>query len=115
MKTAFLSCILILFTGCSLNTPKEVKIAQDLVNHFQCNNIDNEQLTHNPITGFQQRTLSVSKDRAQQYIDLYLSGDATLDMPLDDLVELQYGTFKSACEFLGGVTLALDQPIDPET
>lgn len=107
MKSVFSLGALLVLTGCAFGTSKEIQIAEKLISQFECKNIDTEQLTHNPITGFHQRTLSVSKDRALQYIELYKSGESPVEMPLDDMVQQQYITYKSACELLGGLTTEL--------
>ena len=104
MKTFLILGIFLILSGCSFGTSQQVKIAEELLSQFECNNIDNEQLTHNPITGFHQRALSISKEKASSYIESFKNGDSPAEMPLEQMVEQEYNTFKSACQFLGGVT-----------
>lgn len=104
MKILFLFSSVSFLTACTFGTSKEIQIAEKIFSQFECKNIDSDQLTHNPITGFHQRTLSLSKDKALHYIESYKSGNSPADMPLDQMVELQYTTYKSACQFLGGLT-----------
>lgn len=108
MKTVFALSIILLLTGCSLSRSKQVETAEQILHQFECKNIDNAQLAHNPITGFHLRSLSVSKDKASHYIESFKHGDSPTEMPLEQMVEQEYLTFKSACQFLGGVTLEIE-------
>lgn len=108
MKHILALSVLLLLTACSLGSSQEIKSAEKLLSQFECKNIDDDQLTHNPITGFHQRSLSVSRDKALQYIESVKNGDSPSEIPLNEMVEQQYMTYKSACEFLGGVTNDID-------
>ncbi|QIO08270.1 hypothetical protein [Acinetobacter lanii] len=110
MKSLLFAGIFLILTGCSLGTSQQVEMAEQLLTQFECNNIDNEQLTHNPITGFHQRSLAISKEKAASYIESFKEGDSPSEMPLEEMVEQEYVTFKSACQFLGGVTRELQNP-----
>lgn len=104
MKTILLLGIFLILTGCSFGSSKQVQTAENILTQFECKNIDNDQLTHNPITGFHQRTLYISKEKAEAYIENFKAGETSVEMPLEQMVEQQYLTFKSACQYLGGVT-----------
>lgn len=106
MKTPILLSVMITLTGCAFGTSSEIKRAEELIQNFQCNNIDTDQLSHNSITGFHERTLAVSKDKSLEYIDRYKSGDTLFDMPLYEIIQMQYVNYKSACDFLGGVSVS---------
>lgn len=106
MKTPILLCMILFLTGCALGTSKEIKRAEELIQRFECNNIDSDQLSHNSITGFHERTLAVSKDKSIEYIDRYKSGEILFDLPLYDIIQMQYTSYKSACDFLGGVGIS---------
>jgi len=103
MKTSFSLSAIVLLTGCTIGTSSEIKTAEKLLQHFQCNNVETSQLTHSPITSFHQRTLNTSKERAKNYIKGYESGDYIYDMPLDEAVKQQFDIYKSACQSLGGI------------
>lgn len=106
MKTLILLSMMIILTGCAFGSSSEIKRAEALIQQFQCNNIDADQLSHNSITSFHERTLAVSKDKSIEYIDRYKSGDTLFDMPLYDIIQMQYVNYKSACDFLGGVSIS---------
>lgn len=108
MKTSLLLSLIFL-TGCAFHTSNEIKVAEDMIHQFECNNIDRDQLGHNPVIGFHQRTLAVSKDKAVEYLASYKAGDTLFDMPLDQVIQQQYATYKSACYYLGGVTNTAEQ------
>lgn len=108
MKITLLLSVFLCLTGCAFGTSSEIKIAEQLLNQFECNNIDSAQLSHSPITGFHERALAVSKDKAIEFIESYKAGDTLFEIPLDKVIQQQYVTYKSACEFLGGVTLAIN-------
>lgn len=112
MKIALLLSLLLCLSACSLGKSSEIKLAEQLLNQFECKNIDSDQLSHSPITSFHERTLYVSKDKAVQYLESYKSGDYLFDLPLENVIQEQYTSFKSACEFLGGVTISLKTQSD---
>lgn len=104
MKTPILLSIILSLSGCAFGTSAEIKRAEKLVQQFECNSIETDQLRHNPITSFHERTLAISKDKSIEYLDQYKSGDAIFDMPLYEIIQMQYVSYKSACQFLGGLT-----------
>lgn len=104
MKNPALLSIILFLTGCAFGTSTEIKRAEKLIQQFQCNNIDTDQLRHNPITSFHERTLAISKYKSIEYLNQYKSGDAISDMPLYEIIQMQYVSYKSACQFLGGLT-----------
>ena len=77
MKTLILLAGVILLTACSLGTSREVKLAEKMLSHFQCNKIETAQMTHN--------------------------GEQLFDMPLTEVIEQQYVIYKAACQNLGGI------------
>lgn len=109
MKTVILLSFSALFTGCALGTSTEIKRSEELIQHFQCKNIQTDQLSHNPIVGFHERTLAVSKDKSEEYLERYKSGETLFDMPLNEVIQNQYKHYKSACEFLGGINTASNE------
>lgn len=110
MKTSFLLSLIFL-TGCALSTSSEIKVAEELLNQFQCNSVDTNQLGHNPVANFHQRTLATSKDKAMEYIESYKAGDTFFEIPLQQVIQQQYSSFKSACYYLGGVTQASSEVV----
>lgn len=106
MKTSILLGLIFCLTGCAIGTSSEIKRAEELVQQFECKNIDTDQLAHNSITGFHERTLAVSKDKSLEYLERYKSGETLFDIPLYDVIEHQYMSYKAACEFLGGISAA---------
>ena len=107
MKTSFLISFIFL-TGCAFSTSSEIKVAEELIHQFECHNIDNDQLGHSPLMSFHQRSLAVSKDKAVEYLASYKAGDNLFEIPLDQVIQQQYVTYKSACYYLGGVTNPLE-------
>ena len=103
MKTSFLLSLLFL-TGCAFSTSSEIKISEELLHQFECNNIDTDQLGHNPVSSFHQRSLAISKDKAMEYIESYKAGDTLFEIPLQQVIQQRYSSFKSACYYLGGIT-----------
>lgn len=103
MKISFLSIIVLLCSGCVIGTSNEIKVAEKILNQFECKNIESVDLNHSAITSFHERTLSVSKDKAVFYVDSYKSGNILFNIPLDQVVQQQYDIYKLACESLGGV------------
>lgn len=104
MKTPILLSSIIALTGCAIGTSSEIKRAEELVQQFECKSIDTDQLAHNSITGFHERSLAVSKDKSLDYLERYKSGETLFDIPLYDVIEHQYMSYKAACEFLGGIS-----------
>lgn len=113
MKTSFLFSFIFL-TGCAFSTSSEIKVAEELIHQFECNNIDSDQLGHSPVTGFHQRSLTVSKDKALEYLASYKAGDTLFEIPLDQVIQQQYVTYKSACYYLGGVTNTAEKTVETD-
>ncbi|AYO55296.1 hypothetical protein [Acinetobacter wuhouensis] len=103
MKPSFLLSVIILLTGCSLGTSREIKTAEKLLNQFQCNNIETNELAHSAINIYHEHALSTSKQKAVQYVESYKLGQALFKIPLDEVVQQQYEIYTTACESLGGV------------
>ncbi len=103
MKTSFLLSVIILLTGCALGTSHEIKIAEKLLNQFQCKNIETAELAHSAINIYHEHALATSKDKAVKYIESYKSGQELFKIPLDEVVQQQYEIYTIACESLGGV------------
>ena len=103
MKFSVLFLFSIILVGCSLGTSREVKKSEELLNQFECKNIESNQLNHSAITSFHERSLAISKEKASSYVESYKSGDELFKIPLDQVVQQQYDIYKSACEALGGI------------
>ena len=103
MKTSFLLSIILFLTGCVIGTSSEIKIAEKLLNQFQCNNVETSQLTHSAITSYYEQSLAASKQKATTYIESYKSGDELFDLPLNEVVQQQYVVYTEACHSLGGI------------
>ena len=83
----------------------DIHRAEQQLTLFECKNIASDQLNHSPITAFHERTLSVSKDKAAQYIQQYKDESSLFNAPLAKVLQEQFIAYKAACEFLGGVTV----------
>ncbi|OTG81046.1 hypothetical protein [Acinetobacter sp. ANC 4648] len=103
MKTSFLLSGVLLLTGCAIGTSSEIKVAEKILNQFECKNIESSELNHSTITSYHEHSLAVSKDKATSYVDSYKSGDVLFSIPLEQVIQQQYDIYKSACESLGGV------------
>ncbi|OTG66782.1 hypothetical protein [Acinetobacter silvestris] len=103
MKTSFLLSVFLLLTGCAIGTSSEVKVAEKMLNQFECKNIESSELNHSNITSYHERLLTISKDKVGSYIDSYKSGNVLFKIPLEQVIQQQYDIYKSACEALGGV------------
>lgn len=104
MKIPFLLSTILCFSGCTLGSSAEVKRAEQLLQLFECHNIETDQIRYNPMTNFHERILATSKDKSLEYIAQYKSGDEIFDMPLYEIIQMQYINYKSACHSLGGLT-----------
>lgn len=96
------SCSLLF--GCALGKSTEIKRAEKMLNRFECNNIEIEDMPQSSINSFHQQSLAVSKQKASQYIEDYKNGQSSFDIPLDQVVEQQYHLYQSACQSLGGIS-----------
>ena len=103
MKTLILLEGVILLTACSLGTSREVKLAEKMLSHFQCNKIETAQMTHNSITSYHEQSLASSHQKAALYVQSYKDGEQLFDMPLTEVIEQQYVIYKAACQNLGGI------------
>lgn len=108
MKLSFLFSFIFL-TGCAFNTSSEIQVAEELINQFECHNINNDQLGYSALTKFHQRSLNVSKDKAIEYLASYKDGDSLFEIPLEQVIHQQYISYKSACYYLGGLTIAVEK------
>ncbi len=103
MKISILLSLFLVLTGCAFGTSSEVKRAEKMLTKFECNNIETSEMPHTSITSYHERTLVVSREKAQSYIESYKAGDVLFKIPLDQIVEQQYTIYKASCESLGGV------------
>ena len=103
MKTLILLAGIILLTGCTLGTSREVKLAEKMLSHFQCNKIESAQMTHNSITSYHEKSLASSHQKAVLYVQSYKDGEQLFDMPLTEVIEQQFVIYKAACQNLGGI------------
>ncbi|TCB52544.1 hypothetical protein E0H80_01450 [Acinetobacter sp. ANC 4779] len=104
MKTLILLAGIIVFTGCSLGTSREVKHAEKMLSDFQCNKIESAQMTHSSITSFHEQSLAASRQKAESYVQSYKEGEELFDVPLTDVIKEQYVRYQEACQHLGGIT-----------
>ena len=100
-----IACCTLLF-GCALGNSSEIKRAEKMLEYFQCKNIEVHDMPQSSINTFHQQSLAVSKQKASSYIEQYKEGDTLFDIPLDQVIEQQYQLYKSACQSLGGVSIA---------
>ena len=103
MKTLILLAGVILLTACSLGTSREVKLAEKMLSHFQCNKIATAQMTHTSIMSYHEQALASSHQKAALYVQSYKDGEQLFDMPLTEVIEQQYVIYKAACQNLGGI------------
>ena len=103
MKLLFLLIATLCLTGCIFGQSSEIKRAEKLLQNFQCNNIETNELTTSPINNFYQQTLAVNKEKASSYIEQYKNGEQLFDIPLDEVVQQKYQLYKQACQSLGGI------------
>ncbi|SPL72642.1 hypothetical protein [Acinetobacter stercoris] len=103
MKTSILLSLLGVLTGCAFGTSSEIKRAEKMLTKFECNNIETSEIPHTSITSYHERTLAVSREKAESYIESYKAGDILFKIPLDEIVQKQYVIYKASCESLGGV------------
>ncbi|OTG62511.1 hypothetical protein B9T29_06895 [Acinetobacter sp. ANC 3903] len=103
MKTLILLAAIIVLTGCSLSTSRDVKHAEKMLSYFQCNNIETAQMAHSSITSYHEQSLASSRQKAESYVQSYKDGDKLFDVPLTEVVEEQYFIYQEACQHLGGI------------
>ncbi|WP_180121724.1 hypothetical protein [Acinetobacter sp. YH12086] len=103
MKMFILLAGVTLLSGCMFGTSSEIKKAEKLLSHFQCNNIESSHMTHSSITTFHEEKLASSKQKVVSYIDSYKQGEKLFRIPLIDVVDQQYIIYKAACQNLGGI------------
>ena len=104
MKVITVFVGIFLLTGCVFGTSKDIKKAELLLNKFECNNVESSQIAHSSITAYHELTLYSSKQKASSYVQSYKDGEKLFDIPLNEVIEQQYSVYKSACEYLGGLT-----------
>lgn len=103
MKTLILLAGIMLLTGCSLGTSRDVKHAEKMLSHFQCNKIETAQMTHSSITSYHEQALASSRQKAESYVQSYKEGEELFDVPLSDVIKEQYFIYQEACQHLGGI------------
>ena len=92
-----------LLSGCMFGTSSEIKKAEKLLTHFQCNNIESAHMAHSSITSFHEQKLASSKQKVVSYIDSYKDGEKLFTIPLSEVVDQQFIIYKAACQNLGGI------------
>lgn len=103
MKSSFCLSVSLLLTGCVFGTSNEIRTAEKLLLHFQCNNIETASLSHSVMNSYHEHALSVSKQKATQYLESYKSGDELFKTPLDTVIQQQFEIYQASCQSLGGV------------
>ncbi|NNP70579.1 hypothetical protein [Acinetobacter sp. Ac_5812] len=104
MKLLYLLIATVSLTGCIFGKSSEVKRAEKVLQSFQCNNIESNELATSSISNFYQQSLAANKDKAASYIEQYKNGEDLFDIPLDEVVQQKYQLYKQACQALGGVS-----------
>lgn len=104
MKTLILLAGIILLTGCTLGSSRDVKHAEKMLAYFQCNKIESAQMTHSSITSFHEQSLASSRQKAESYVQSYKEGEELFDVPLTDVIKDQYLIYQEACQHLGGIS-----------
>lgn len=103
MKTLILLAGMILISGCSLSTSREIKHAEKMLADFQCNKIESAQMAHSSITSYHEQALASSRQKAESYVQSYKDGDELFNLPLTEVIEEQYYIYQEACQHLGGI------------
>ncbi len=103
MKTLILLAGIMLLTACSFGASREVKLAEKMLSHFQCNKIESAQMAHSSMTTYHEQSLASSRQKAALYVQSYQDGEPLFDLPLTDVIEQQYVIYKAACQNLGGI------------
>ncbi|ENW19026.1 hypothetical protein [Acinetobacter haemolyticus] len=104
MKLFFLLVAMLTLTGCLFGKSNEVQRAEKIFQHFECSNIETNQLASSSISSFHQQSLAVNKEKASSYIEQYKNGEDLFDIPLDEVVQQKYQLYKQACQALGGIS-----------
>ena len=81
----------------------DLKKSEQLLQNFQCSQIEMSQMSHTSMTDYYQHSLYSSKSKAESYIEHYQQGDKLFDIPLSEVVQQQYDLYKDACQNLGGI------------
>lgn len=100
MKTLTVLCIMLTLTGCFSH---DLSHAEQLLSQFHCSKIENSQMSHGGVTQYYQDVLFSSKSKAESYVQHYKDGDTQFDLPVTEMIELQYERYKAACQSLGGL------------
>jgi len=103
MKTLILLAGMIVLTGCSLSTSREIKHAEKMLADFQCNKIETAQMTHSSITSYHEQALAASRQKAESYLQSYKNGEELFKVPLTEVIQEQYYIYQEACQHLGGI------------
>ncbi|CAB1214388.1 hypothetical protein [Acinetobacter bouvetii] len=103
MKNLILLAGIILLSGCSLTTSRDIKHAEKVLSNFQCNKIETAQMAHSSITSYHEQALASSRQKAESYVQSYKDGEKLFDVPLTDIIEEQYVIYQEACQHLGGI------------
>ena len=96
--TTLLSTLLL--AGCMSS---DLKKSEQLLQNFQCSQIEMSQMSHTSMTDHYQHSLYSTKSKAEAYIEHYHQGEKLFDIPLSEVVQQQYELYKSACQSLGGI------------
>lgn len=103
MNKLILLASVTLLSGCMFGTSNEIKKAEKLLSHFQCNNIESAHMAHSSINSFHEQKLASSKQKVVSYIDSYKEGEKLFTIPLTEVIDQQYIIYKAACQNLGGI------------
>lgn len=109
MKVFILLVSIIFLSACSLTHFNEIKHAEKMLSHFQCNKIESAQMTHTSITAYYEQSLALSRQKAESYVQSYKDGNELFDLPLTEVIEQQYIVYQTACENLGGIEPTLEE------
>ncbi|MCH7315341.1 hypothetical protein [Acinetobacter sp. ANC 3882] len=104
MKLLYVLIATLSLTGCIFGKSNEVKRAEKVLQSFQCNNIESNELATSSMSNFYQQSLAANKEKAANYIEQYKNGEDLFDIPLDEVVQQKYQLYKQACQALGGIS-----------
>lgn len=90
------------FSACS-TTSSDVRHAEEIFKDFQCQGLDENQLSYNTMQAYHEKMLYGSKRKARSYLESYKKGEKLFKIPLSDVMQQQYETYKEACKHLGGL------------
>lgn len=105
MKLCFALMSTALLSGCMLSSSQDIQNAEKLFEQFHCQNIESSQVAHSSITNYHAESLAVSRQKAQSYIESYKNGQKLFDLPLSEMVDVQYQKYRTACQSLGGLPI----------